>query len=319
MKVHNTTIFMGDATKQQRKNGLQQEDEQKRGSVFAGNLNKNFDPIARKKQDAQKQAMKIVGDAWAGERKIDDDLEARRSRIDELRDIMGKAGDELKNIDNQRTELRDSYGLTEESEEQQDLHLLEKELDSHKIGSGVTLTDEEKERVAQIKERGLTEYQERSLELRSSKEYFEKNYTEAEDAIREENAVIRGIRQARLQSHVMADANKQAEEVLAAASDEIIGMLMEEAKEHIDEKMAEEKEAAEKKAEEKEELEEKLEKAEEKKEEQEKLTEEIKESTEELVEIEGVETDIQSEVQKIVDKMKLIEEDIKGAAVDATV
>lgn len=40
MKVHNTTIFMGDATKQQRKNGLQQEDEQKRGSVFAGNLNK---------------------------------------------------------------------------------------------------------------------------------------------------------------------------------------------------------------------------------------------------------------------------------------
>ena len=68
-------------------------------------------------------------------------------------------------------------------------------------------------------------------------------------------------------------------------------MLIDEAKDHMDEKMAEEKEAAEEKAEKEEAEEERIEKQNEKK----------------------------KEIKKIVDEMKLLEEDIKGAAVDTTV
>ena len=65
--------------------------------------------------------------------------------------------------------------------------------------------------------------------------------------------------------------------------------------------------------------EEKLEKIKEKKEDQEELAEAIGELTEQTLQLDGVKTDIQEEIKDIVNKMKLLEEDIKGAVVDTTV
>ena len=52
---------------------------------------------------------------------------------------------------------------------------------------------------------------------------------------------------------------------------------------------------------------------------QEELAESIGELTEQTLQLDGVKTDIQEEIKDIVNKMKLLEEDIKGAVVDTTV
>ena len=113
----------------------------------------------------------------------------------------------------------------------------------------------------------------------------------------------------------MADAQKQAEEIKEAAGDEILGMLVEDAREHVDE--------------EQEEREEKAEEIKEKKEEQEKLIEKRKEDKEELEEITGdmpvdemmdlakTQEEVQQELKDIMNKMALVAEDMKGVVVDA--
>lgn len=290
MKVENTTVFLGNNTRRERNSSVVEEKSSGQ-NIFAGNLKKQFDPIAGKKQEARKKAMKIVGDAWEGERKIDDDLASRSAKIVKYRETLRKAGDELKEIESRRSELRENYGVEADSEEEENLKLLEKELAAKKIGSGIHLTKEEEEQLAEIKKTGLTEYQKRSLELKENGSQYEQEIEEAEKQIQTENAVIRGTRLERLKSQTMIKAQKSAEDVLEAASEQIVGMLIDEAKDHMDEKMAEEKEAAEEKAEKEEAEEERIEKQNEKK----------------------------KEIKKIVDEMKLLEEDIKGAAVDTTV
>lgn len=316
MKVQNTTIFMGDDTLRARHGYEDAEKEQNRKSIFAGGLNKTADPILQKKQQAQKQAMKVISDAWAGEREIDDDLELRREKINQYKEDMGKAKDELKEIENRRAQLRDSYGIAEDSQEEQDLKLLEKEIDSQKPGSGIHLTAEEYERLAQIKEAGLSEYQQHSLELKSNGGMYEEQISEAEEGILAENSVIRATKLERLKSQTMQKANESADEIMEAARDQIIGMLVEEAKDHIEEEMEEKKEAAQKAEEKKEEEEERIEKRDEKEDREEQLREQIKAATEQMTLSEDVLGEVQQEIKKIVEEMKLLEEDIKGAAVD---
>lgn len=107
----------------------------------------------------------------------------------------------------------------------------------------------------------------------------------------------------------MLKAQDAAEDVLEAASDEILGMLMEEAKDHIDEEQEKREEQAEKIAEKKEEQEEQLEKSKEQNDELEEVTEAIREASEDGA-------DVQKELDDILNKLKLLKEDLKGAKVD---
>ncbi len=316
MKVHNTTIFMGDMTRDERHGNIRNEKRENSTNIFAGNLNKNFDPIAQKKKEARKQAMKIVTDTWDGDRKIDRDMEERENKIAQLRHDLKQARKDSNDIKEIRAGLRENYGVLEDSQEEKDLKLLEKEIDAKTPGKDVSISKEEAERINQLKENGLTEYQKHSLELKKDEAYYDKQAYDIEKQIETENAIIRGTKLERLKKDPMVAASKQAQEVLDAASKEIVGMLMDEAKDHIDEEMEEKKEAAKKKAEEEKEEKEKLEAIKEKKEQQEELTEEILESTEQMTEISSAQSDVLQEVKDLVNKMKLLEEDIKGAAVD---
>ena len=316
MKVQNTSIIVGDASRSQRHGRAQQQESGKK-NVFAGGMNQNFDPIAQKRQQAQKKAMQIVGDTWENERKIDLDMEERRNKIARLRNDIRQADDSVREREDARQALRESYGVEADSKEQKDLELLAKEIDSQTPGKKVSLTQEEREEIERIKAQGLTEYQERSLGMKQDAQFYEKQIEEMRGEIDTENAAIRGTRLERLKKDPMVGAGKQAEKIMEAASKEIVGMLMDEAKDHIDEEMAEKTEEAEKKAEEEKEQEEKLEKLKEKKEEQEELTEAIADLAQDTVQLDDVKTDIQQEIKDMVTKMKLLEEDIKGAAVDA--
>ena len=118
----------------------------------------------------------------------------------------------------------------------------------------------------------------------------------------------------------MQKAQEQAEAIEEAAGKEILGMLAEEGKEHVDKEQEEKAEQAEEAKEAKEEQEELLAKRKDEREEARERAEALAESlpTEQLLSLDKIQDDINKEIQNIVDKMKLIEEDIKGAAVDRT-
>lgn len=318
MKVQNTTIFMGDSTRSERHSGVAPEDRNGQKSLFAGNLKNQFDPVAKRQQEAKKQVMKIIGDARKSDGKLEDDLAERRANIKSYQETIKNANDELKAIDENRKAIKDSYGIKDDSQEEMDLKLLEKERLSKKPDAKVTLTKEDREQLERIYAQGLTEYQQHSMMLLNNGSPYEKEIEDAKKGIKEENYAISATKEAMLKSQTMLKAQNAADEVMEAAREDIIGMLIDETKDHIDEELEEKKEAAQEKAEKEEEEKEKIEKQKEEKEEKEAFSEQVAASTELMVEAENGMSDVQREIKKIMDEMKLLEEDLKGAAVDTS-
>ena len=328
MRVNNTSVFVGGDTtstghgEQSNTSGIavRASDKTSNGKSIDGSaLQAKLDPVAAKKEEAKKKAMKIVGDAFANERKMDDELGARRERIKALQEEKGYASGEIKRIEDKRVALRDDYAIEEDSQEEKDLKLLEKEVRSRFPGSGVQLSKDEMDAIQKIKKNGLTEYQQRSLEMLGHEAPYVDMVYEADKEIKIENQIVRETKLERLKSHTMEDAQKQAEEVLEAASEEAIGMLVDEAKEHIDEEAEERKEKAEAEKEKQEEIEARIDAAKEKKKENEELTEDILEKVQEVSIGASDVSAAQQEIKDMMSKMKLIEEDIKGAAVDQNI
>ncbi len=317
MRVEHKSIFIGQNA-QNGQNGIAGHQKNKRTMLFAGNSRSAEDPITLKRQQARKKAMKVVGDAFASEQKLDDDLMGRADHINQLRENMSTAQEAINQIDHDKDQLRESKGIAIDSEEQKDLELLEKRAASFRIGSDVTLTKEDQERHAEIDKKGKTEYQRQALEMESYKDPYRKELTEGQKQIVEENAIIRGVKLERLKSNPMLDATNEADSIIEAADKEIMGMLIQEGKEFVDEKHKEEEEEAKKKAKEEEEKEEKLEEIREDRKEQKERIEKKKTETltEQVLDLDEVQTDVKTEVENIVDKMNLVIEDIKGAVVD---
>lgn len=136
---------------------------------------------------------------------------------------------------------------------------------------------------------------------------YEKQYAAIKNEIRAENASIEAISQERLKNAPMAEAQKAAEEIIETAGEEVVDMLFQEAKEHIDEEQKEKAEQAEKVAEKRQEEEEKIAEAGKEQEEAKVRAEMIKQTAVDETE---------KEIQEMLNKLKLLEEDIKGAAVD---
>lgn len=159
------------------------------------------------------------------------------------------------------------------------------------------------------------EYEQICAEYKSQEDIFRQKIEEAENAIRGENASIRNVREGRIKSTNIRDAQEEADNILEAAGKEILSEAMEQVKDHIEEKMDEQKEAA-KEKEEKEEEEEKLKEAVKERNEKHEPVNAIKVATETILTYDQLDTDIQKELQNIMDEYNLTAEDIKGAAVD---
>lgn len=319
MKVQNNSIYMGDDVCGARHGECQKTDGRQGKIIDGSTFVAKIDPIAAKKEEARKKAMKIVGDAFHNDLKIDKDIEARRERVSALQAERGEARNSMKEIEGKRAMLRDTYGVEEDSQEEQELKLLEKEIKARMPDNSVTISMEEAKKIEELKANGLSEYQQRSLEMLESEIPYANIDYDNKQEIMMENQIIAATKLERLKSHPMLDAKEQAEAIMDAASKEIVGMLVDEAKEHIDEEAEKEKEAAKEKAEEKEELEAKIEKTKEEKKEKEKVTEEILEGVSEVANNSKDMETAQQEIKDMMNKMKLIEADIKGAAVDKTV
>lgn len=336
------TVFVGGNINPENALGMENDKvnntKRNSGTFFAGNSNLDMDPIAEKRKEAQKKAWNVVSSAWDSDKSIDETVQKSRDKYQQMKAIQDEAAGELNRIDNEMNSLKEEYNVASDSQEQKDLDLIIKYREMMKNPNAERLTDEEMEQYGRIDKNNLTEYQSRALELYEQREKPEKDMEEAKKEMIKANKEITAIGIERLKSHTMVDANKDAEAILKAASDEIIGMVVEEGKEHADEKIDEVKEEAEKKAEEKKEKEEELQEIKEEKAIQEALIEGTKEAIEraKAVEREGNNNDMDmsemvdlavkdisqagGEVSQSLDEIKnsmaLLEADLKGIKVD---
>ena len=267
-------------------------------SVNASGLAEALDPVGTRLGKARQQAMKFIRDALAGDLSIDEDMKARNARIGDLSRTINKSQKAVKNIDNEISDLREKYGVDPDSQEEKELRTL---VDDEELPSG------------------LTEYQERALPLLREKKVHQDKLKEAETGVRIENMTMRDMTVERLKTDPAGDAWDQADSIMEAAGKEVAGMVIGDAMAHIDEQIEEKREEAEKAKEEKEKLEERIEAAKEKKEEREELTEEILEAADRMSVKELDTSNPDSEINKLMNKLKLIETDVKGAVVDEQV
>lgn len=323
-------------------NGKENRKEDKNGkmSFFAGETNLVNDPVAQKRKEAQKLAMKIVKDAWESDKTIDDSINGRKTLYTEMYALREEERKQLSEIEEQEKQLQEAYGIDSESKEQKDLELMKKQQDFLSGVSSEGLSKDEMKQYASIDKENLTEYQKRALELNAMAGVHKIKIREATRQMKDAMYDIKNISLERLKSDPMVDAKKNAKTIMDAANEEIFSMLVNEAKEFIDEEMEEKKEAAKEKAEEKEEQDEVLEDLKEKQAIQEALIEGTKEAIErakaekkrndspdveltDMMEIaENVTkhaTEAKDALTEIRNSMNLLEADLKGIQVDEEV
>lgn len=280
------------------------EKNEKKDSVFAGSLNiMKQDILAAKHVRKQKEALKRIFDQFKKDAVIDDNMATRSRNIDEFNEEGALAQKELDKVEGLRRQLRDAYGVAEDSEEEKDLQLLKKSMDPF-----TKLSEEEKERLSNMGP--LTEYQKKALEY--SVEYDEmegtwkKRLNNARQGMTAERQTIQSIKLELLKQHPMTDAQKEAAKIMEAANEEAVGIILQQAKEHIDEEINKAKEKAEKQAEEQKE----------KEAEEDGTDSESNRALEKLQEADALQDKFQTDLKNIITKMNITDEDLKGLLLD---
>lgn len=287
--------------------GVKKNGKEAGQTINASELNLMQDSILERKKKAMADAMDIVSKQFKADAKIDADLDERRSKIAESKENANAALKEINSLSEEQEKLKETYGIADDSQEQQDLELRMKFQESMKPGSNVTLTREEMKRVEELGP--MTEYQQQAMDLENAKGVWKDEMKAAQKEISLQTQIIRGTKQELLKYHGMVDAQNAADASLKAASDELVGMLMQEGLDHIKEEV---EDAVEKGEDLKEEKEEQEALREEQKAEQ---TEQTKQQTESGT-LQNVQNEVEQQIQEILEKQKLLEEDLKGIQVD---
>lgn len=234
--------------------------------------------IEEKRAAAMEKAKKLLGDVFAAEKSIEDDLTERANRIKESEQAIVAANKELASLEEEKEKLKEQYGV---------------------VG------DETEEMLPE-------EYKIQREELTRYGEPYRQVVAAANDVITEEQKVIAAIKVERLKTDPMVEGSKEAEELLESAEEEIAGMVMDAAVDTLKEE-AEETKKKQEELEEKEELEEAKRKE---REERRKEAEISDVPMQELLHLEQVRGEMKQEVDTMLTEMKLLAEDIKGSMVD---
>jgi hypothetical protein len=197
-------------------------------SIYAGDLNPIQDNVAFKKQTGKKQAIRTLLQTFVQEMKMDENLEGMRSKQDNLLDEMKVYNEKVDSLQQMREGLRKGYSVSESSEEEKDVNLLIKGMKNPE-----SLTNEEKKRLESIG--SLTDYQKEVLECSKVEIYWSNKHKNAQDTIHSISQSVNSVKIERGKSNPVLDAAETAEEILDITSKEIIGMLLEETKQNIDE------------------------------------------------------------------------------------
>lgn len=307
-------------------------------SINLGGFKGDNDALTMRKQLARKKAMKMISDAWAGDKKITSDIGEIKNKISERKADIYAYNDSLKEFDEKKAELKEYYGISDYTQE--DMDLLDKKLIAA-THPGIEFTQEELDRLGELDEEAYAKYKEQTAGIDKATDHYEKLKDNASRMVEAYNSEITGINLERLKFHKMLDAQKDAEEINKNASEDAINTLIGEAQEHIEETHEEMWEEAKETAEKKEEQEEKIEEQRQEKEEFEAQLEIKREENNDAEEIRieqekkareqgeiiegateymggdaGMSSDVKAAIKDMLNKMKVLEEDLKGAEID---
>ena len=247
-------------------------------SIFAGNLTLTTDGIEQKREMARKKAMRVLEEEFGKEKEIDAMVDEQKEIVAELKEDMKDSLQALKDTRVAKERYMAEYGLDKEGAKPTPEQTLE-----------------------------LIEFAKAEGELT-------RDMILAKEEAKARNMAVEDIMVERLKSHGMVDAQKEADDIMEAASKEILSDIVNEAKDQVDEKLEEEKEKAEELKEKKEEEQEKLE---EKKETPEQTA--LSDTVETMGEIQDISQDckmLQKELKVMVEMKEITEEDIKGILVN---
>lgn len=279
---------------------------EKAGSIYAGNLNlMQFDKVAEKKIKAKRDALRTIIDTFSMEHKLDLQEEESQNYAKALEKERVNSFEEVNRVEELKEQTKKAYNIDPDSVEQKDLELLQKERDSLKGVSNEQLTAKELARLGEMPP--MTSYQKTILHLDEMEDAWKKRY---DDAGKEVKMIHQGIEESkveRLKSSPMVTAQKASEKILEEASKEVIGMLKQDAIDHIDEKL--------------EEIKKKAEEIEKKKEEQEELKKDSKPKhdmanyeDDELFDFTKIQKELNEEIRRL--QKELLSDDIKGIKVN---
>ena len=123
MRVQNNiTVFAGDTrNNKQAENAdtASRNSQEKNKTIYAGSLLREFplrDRIQQRRAQAQERAMKIVGDTWNGDKKIDEELNRSRERIRELQASNKDAQDSIRDLKAESEAQAELYQVEPDSE-----------------------------------------------------------------------------------------------------------------------------------------------------------------------------------------------------------
>ena len=160
------------------------------------------------------------------------------------------------------------------------------------------------------------EYKEVCADYAKQEAEFYSQIKDAKSTMRDENASIRQVKIDRIQNQDMQNAMQEADDIIDAASKDMIQTAMKEMQERMEEKRKEEAEKAKEKAEE----EEKEKKLKERVEERNAASQPVTETravTESILTHDQLKDSTTSEIKNILDDYTLTEEDIKGMSIDS--
>ena len=304
------------------------------GAGIAGN-----DLIAERRKLARKQAMKVVSDAFGGEKKKDAQMQSIMEEIRRLQAEINEKTKSTREIDDEIENLQRQYDIDPDSEENRKLDILSIRMASSETG----VTDEEFSK--------LTDYQQKALYYFTMKGQNKRDIELAKSHLAANIQGYNDFQQERLKSQDMLRAVDAANAIMDASDSEMKSLLTQEAVDHIDEEEKEREEETKKAEEEK--KKEKKEAA--KKLEKEAIREEITENIKDKVNndrktgadvkkavarraradaesddmadnkktvisdsesIQDTQDAVNSEINNILNKLSLLSGDIKGASVD---
>lgn len=287
--------------------------------IFAGDINIMTDSIEEKKKKAQKDAMKLVSEQFKSDCEMDDSFQKMSDRIDELWKQSGDAKKEIDALNVEKEKLKGDYGIEDDSQEQKDLELLEKAA-TPDYNTDFTEAESERLKYLQMHPEERTEYQQAVLGRDTSISLQKKVIDNSMRELIGINAGVRGVKLERLKSEPMMEVQKITDIIQEKVNDEIIGMVIDETKDTIDDNLDMEKEKAQKAEAEKQELERKIEDAKEdnvaESNESNANAEDLADTTEVLSNAEQLQEDVQAGIKEIIEKQKVLAEDLKGISVD---
>lgn len=195
------------------------------GLKLAGDTNSKL-----KQLFGQKTALKVVLDQFGRDMKVDD---AIQGHVDSQEDYLKEASlnqDQIQRLNALKKDLKESFAIEDDSQEQKDLELLEKE-----VNTPEKLTKEEKARIASMGE--LTQYQKASLDYTSMAAEFQSRADKAVNQYVNEIRTVDAIKLGLLKDNPMVDAKKEAEDILTKVDEEIQLAIIDEIKNKVNENL----------------------------------------------------------------------------------